>query len=266
MARLVNHPVHISDREMLSSFIPFCSSGVAVSGVISSSFKNPVCDLFRERTLNGQVCYEADVDSYLRRHRHWDQNLEFGFNFIVDFNEEYDVKNLIPTTKPTERWPESSSTLYLQANPDQLFNIILKTISEYQSVMREADSLFSRPGPASAPWRGTLRAELHQTHFRVRGFRRTGSDGDTLSDGGVQSGLPLQEVQGLGPCLLQMHSLEPEITFRSQCPDLYSGRSGLCPGGQSGGRRLCREVPGDHHGRCQVQQPEGQGGNKAFSE
>ena len=122
--------MHISDREMLSSFIPFCSSGVAVSGVISSSFKNPVCDLFREKTLNGQVCYEADVDSYLRSHRHWDKNLDLGFNFIVDFNEEYDVKNLIPRTKSYERWLAKSSTLYLQQRVDKIFNIFLKTISE----------------------------------------------------------------------------------------------------------------------------------------
>ena len=129
--KLVNHPVHISDHNSLSSFIPFCSSGAAVSGKTSSSFTLPVCEIFREKILNGQLCYEADVDSYLREHETWDQTLDLGFNFIVDFNEEYDVKNLIPTQKSKEKWPPSSSTLYLQARTDQIFDIMLNTISQF---------------------------------------------------------------------------------------------------------------------------------------
>ena len=61
----------------------------------------------------------------------WDQVLEMGFNFIIDVNVEYDVKNFIE--KGLERSNEYSPgvTLYKQSNDenDGEFEIRLKTIS-----------------------------------------------------------------------------------------------------------------------------------------
>ena len=83
---LINHPAHISDRNTISAFIPFCSFGFNVDliGEKLSNFQVPVCSLFRKKIFSGQVCYEADINQFKNK-----------ISFIVDTNDEYDVKNLI---------------------------------------------------------------------------------------------------------------------------------------------------------------------------
>ena len=89
----INHPVHISDKKAPSTFIPFCSFGG--SGKELGNFQDSVCKVFREKIVNGQVCYEADVNQYKKDIVNWEEALQKGFSFIVDTNDEYDVKNLI---------------------------------------------------------------------------------------------------------------------------------------------------------------------------
>ena len=61
---LINHPVHISDQTSLGTFIPFCSLGDHIIGRQSGHFQEPVCHLFREKIVRGQLCYEADINKY----------------------------------------------------------------------------------------------------------------------------------------------------------------------------------------------------------
>ena len=46
-----------------SSFIPFCSfaGNWNVTGVSTDIFSVPVCNIFKEVIVDGQVCYQADV-------------------------------------------------------------------------------------------------------------------------------------------------------------------------------------------------------------
>ena len=94
-----------------------------------SNFTLPVCDLFREKIISGQLCYQADVDQYMKGIDDWDQTLETGFNFIIDFNEEYDVKNFIQKGLERRQKNNSSLSLYKQTDNEGLFDIRLQTIS-----------------------------------------------------------------------------------------------------------------------------------------
>ena len=104
-SRLVNHPVHVSEEEKLSAFIPFCS----FEDGICEDFQGSLCRIFREKVVSGQVCYEADINQFKNNVHSWKRSLQRGFSFIVDTNEEYDVKNIITNNTPTENVQHSAS-------------------------------------------------------------------------------------------------------------------------------------------------------------
>ena len=114
-----------------SVFIPFCFFGDLPLGRQSDHFQDPVCDLFKRKVVKGQICYEADINQFKKKVDNWDEALQTGFSFIIDTNDEYDVKNLLDE--------KSSSSLgsgrpryrsvYQQSESDKRINILLKTIS-----------------------------------------------------------------------------------------------------------------------------------------
>ena len=64
--KLISHPPHImKDDGTLSpsSFIPFRSfaGNWNVTGVSTNIFSVPVCNIFKEVIVDGQVCYQADI-------------------------------------------------------------------------------------------------------------------------------------------------------------------------------------------------------------
>ena len=130
---IINHPVHITDQRTVSAFIPFCSLGDDADrvGEMSEGFKTPVCTLFREKILAGQVCYEADINQF-KHQVNWVKVLTKGFGFLVDTNDEYDVKQSSrkspdpDTTKKTEK----SFDIYKHSQTENAFRILLKTISK----------------------------------------------------------------------------------------------------------------------------------------
>ena len=87
-----NHPVHILTKngEMSpSSFIPFCSFGEDPLGTETEDFDVPVCNIFRPRVHNDQLCYETDLEEI--RSKDPDtakKQLKIGLVLILDYNEE----------------------------------------------------------------------------------------------------------------------------------------------------------------------------------
>ena len=86
--KISNHPVHIIDEngEMSpSSFIPFCQIGDRVLGVKRDEFPIPVCNIFRPKIINDQLCYEIDSevveDAMIKK-----GNLEIAL--FIDINED----------------------------------------------------------------------------------------------------------------------------------------------------------------------------------
>ena len=100
-----------------------------------SSFQVPVCNLFREKIVNGQVCYEADVNQYKKDIVSWGEALQKGFTFIIDTNDEYDVKNLMEKNSDKKKEKEYRSTsVYKKTVTDNRLQILLKTTSIYELI------------------------------------------------------------------------------------------------------------------------------------
>ena len=130
---IINHPVHISDRTTISSFIPFCSLGddADLVGEMLEGFQTPVCNLFREKVVAGQVCYEADINQF-KHQVNWVEILTKGFGFLVDTNDEYDVKQSSRKSldQDTSRKTKKSFDIYKHSQTENAFRILLKTISK----------------------------------------------------------------------------------------------------------------------------------------
>ena len=92
---LSNHPVHILNEDgnlSPSAFIPFCGYGTNISslGLKIEEFRVPVCNSFRSKVLNDQLCYEIDVNDRIDK-RVVQKNLKIGLMFIIDQNEDRQV-------------------------------------------------------------------------------------------------------------------------------------------------------------------------------
>ena len=95
---IINHPVHILTKENKmspSAFIPFCEFGgnMSAMGVKIAQFDVPVCNSFQAKILNDQLCYEVDLNEFSDP-SNIDKELELGFNFIMDYNEDRQISFL----------------------------------------------------------------------------------------------------------------------------------------------------------------------------
>ena len=129
--QLINHPVHITGKNGLSAFIPFCflCDNIDVIGKKLEGFEIPVCHLFHEKIVGGQVCYEADVTQF-KKNVQWLEALHRGFGFIIDTNDEYDVKNLFFKDNPPEEEQNKNVRIYKDNDNENSFFIMLQTISK----------------------------------------------------------------------------------------------------------------------------------------
>ena len=53
-------------------------------------FKVPICNSFREKVLNDQLCYEADLNKFSNKNN-IEKELKSGFIFMMDYNEDRQV-------------------------------------------------------------------------------------------------------------------------------------------------------------------------------
>ena len=124
-----NHPVHIVDeRGSLSptAFIPFCSFGgdMKIIGSTSEQFHVPVCNSFKPKIRNDQLCYQIDLENYKNR-TNLEKQLNEGLVLIVDYNEERQM----PQIKDEQKKEEAGT--YLVSDDQNLVQIHLETISKY---------------------------------------------------------------------------------------------------------------------------------------
>ena len=56
-------------------------------GIKIEQFDNPVCNSFKARVLNDQLCYEVDQNTYSDKSNIVNE-LELGFHFLMDYNED----------------------------------------------------------------------------------------------------------------------------------------------------------------------------------
>ena len=89
---MTNHPVHILDdknERSPSAFIPFCSFGENMEsmGTYIEGFDVPVCNSFKAKVHNDQLCYEVDLEKFKNKENMVSQ-LKYGLIMILDYNEE----------------------------------------------------------------------------------------------------------------------------------------------------------------------------------
>ena len=94
-----------------------------------SNFQVPVCSLFRKKIFSGQVCYEADLNQFKNK-IDWKKALKKGFSFIIDTNDEYDVKNLFQRKTPRRLENNFEFDSFKKTKDDNNLSVTLKTISE----------------------------------------------------------------------------------------------------------------------------------------
>ena len=95
-----------------------------------SHFKVPVCSLFRKKIFSGQVCYEADINQYKNKIDWKRAIISRGFTFIIDTNDEYDVKNLLERKSSSRLENNLIFNSFKETEDDNKFSVMLKTISE----------------------------------------------------------------------------------------------------------------------------------------
>ena len=128
--RLLNQPVHITDNNKgLAAFIPFCSLGENLIGKKLGKFQ--ACDLFHQKFVSGRLCYEADINQYIKSNGNLGDILNQGFGFIVDTNDEYDVKNIMKQGESRENLRNTSLAPYKIIENSNTVEILLNTISKY---------------------------------------------------------------------------------------------------------------------------------------
>ena len=64
---------------------------MSVVGVKIDQFDVPVCNSFQAKVLNDQLCYEVDLNRFTNK-VNWEDETKLGFNFIMDYNEDRQIK------------------------------------------------------------------------------------------------------------------------------------------------------------------------------
>ena len=130
----VTHPVHIVDYDQSmspSAFIPFCDFGgnMSAMGIKIDKFDVPVCNSFQAKILNDQLCYEVDLNRFSNESNRA-KELELGFYFFMDYNEDRQVTRQSTLAEEVER--SGIGANLLESDKNQHAFIYLNTIGKEQ--------------------------------------------------------------------------------------------------------------------------------------
>ena len=112
-----------------SAFIPFCDFGGDMSavGVKIENFDVPVCNSFQPTILNDQICYKIDVHKFHNKSNIINE-LDVGFNFLLDYNEDRQVSYDKSFTRKEEH---SMARNILEIDDNEQAIIYLDTIGKH---------------------------------------------------------------------------------------------------------------------------------------
>ena len=88
----------------------------------------PVCGLFTEKIVEGQLCYEADLNQFKSLVK-WRDALQDGLSMVIDTNDEYDVKNILEKQALDRNDQMEIFPIYKQSKNFNSFRMMLQTIS-----------------------------------------------------------------------------------------------------------------------------------------
>ena len=128
-----NHPVHFVNKDgklSPSAFIPFCAFGrnISTMGIKINQFGIPVCSTFQAKILNDQLCYEVDLKR-LSNKENIKHELKSGFAFIMDYNEDRQVKKKEKMIAMDNK--KKFMKILMELNNNDHANIYLSTIGKY---------------------------------------------------------------------------------------------------------------------------------------
>ena len=95
-------------------------------GVRIEEFDVPVCNSFKAKVLNDQLCYEVDLNRFSNKDN-IENGLKSGFVFIMDYNEDRQT-NTIQGKKANTTRDESLTHKIVKSNDNQHAFIYLNTI------------------------------------------------------------------------------------------------------------------------------------------
>jgi len=84
---------------------------------------------FREKQYDGQLCYQVDVNQYKEK-VDWQASLQAGLSFVVDMNEEYDMKKVMSDKSVKMNNNEDLLNAFAKSEASKSFSVHLQTISK----------------------------------------------------------------------------------------------------------------------------------------
>ena len=114
-----------------SAFIPFCSFGMNMSamGDIKEPFELPVCNSFKAKNYNDQLCYEVDLNIY-KNLGNTENDIKSGLALFLDYNE--DMQNALEENV-LDFHKESFIDKVDESDNEEMAFIYLNTIGKYKS-------------------------------------------------------------------------------------------------------------------------------------
>ena len=102
---------------------------MSLLGRKADGFQDPVCSAFTGKIVNNQLCYEINLNRF-RDQVDWEESLQSGLSFVIDTNDEYDVRKLL-TEDGNINTVEDKLDSYQNRQLQGKFSILLKTISKH---------------------------------------------------------------------------------------------------------------------------------------
>ena len=109
-------------------------------GAQTDLFPIPVCSSFREKSFNGQLCYEADINKYKGR-VDWQNSLQKGLSFVVDINEEYNIRKIIFDETTKQNSDGDLLNAFAKSEVLKTFSVHLQTISMKFRLVKDPNML-----------------------------------------------------------------------------------------------------------------------------
>ena len=100
-------------------------------GMKINHFKVPVCNSFQAKIQNDQICYEVDLNKFSNK-ANIERELELGFNFLLDYNEDRQVVLDIESSVNVSTLHDSLARSIVESKKDQQAFIYLDTIGKLQ--------------------------------------------------------------------------------------------------------------------------------------
>ena len=130
---LLDHPVHILNENLKlspSAFIPFCSfeGSPDLLSQKNINFSKPVCSSFKKRILDGQLCYQINVNTIINGTTAAELQ-KGGLSLLVDASAEYDLIKLL-RNNPKEEIFDDFTEEFFEAEESEKIMIHIETISK----------------------------------------------------------------------------------------------------------------------------------------